>query len=283
MQTMTRVGRFRSVGLLAAALVYAGATATWAAEESAWDAGQHWGVRLIAGSARSDAGAMLRAGIEFRLDPGWKTYWRYPGDSGVPPVFDFSASENLKSVAVLWPAPHRFSDGSGHSIGYERSAIFPLQVVPQNPARPVTLRLKLGYAVCEKLCVPAEAQAELAITKGATAHDLALGVAEARVPKPASPDGPITIAAVAHDRTATPRRVLVDVAAPPGPLDLFVEGPTPDWALPLPQKIEGAAAGQQRFAFALDGLPPGAAAEGATLRLTAVAGEQAMETGIRLD
>src|SRR5215210_6467081 len=159
-----------------------------AAEESAWDTGQHWGIRLIAGSARPDPSAPLRAGIEIRLDPGWKTYWRYPGDSGVPPVLDSSASEHLKSVAVLWPAPHRFSGGSGHSIGYERSAIFALQVLPQNPARPVTLRLKLSYAVCEKLCVPAEAKAELAIARGATAHDLALGVAEARVPKPASPD-----------------------------------------------------------------------------------------------
>src|SRR3954468_23707031 len=130
---MMRAGRFRSAVFLATGVAMSGAAApALAAEESAWDAGQHWGVRLVAGRVRSDSGALLRAGIEFRLDPGWKTYWRYPGDSGVPPVFDFSASENLKSVAVLWPAPHRFSDGSGHSIGYERSAIFPLQVVPQN-------------------------------------------------------------------------------------------------------------------------------------------------------
>src|SRR5215210_8710736 len=254
-----------------------------AAEESAWDTGQHWGIRLIAGSARPDPSAPLRAGIEFRLDPGWKTYWRYPGDSGVPPVFDFSGSENVKNVAVLWPAPHRFSDGSGNSIGYERSAILPLHVTPQNPTKPVTLRLKLDYAVCEKLCVPAEAKAELTLGKGASAHDLALSVAEARVPKPASPDGPISIRAVARDRAATRPRILVDVTAPAGPLDLFVEGPTPDWALPLPEKVEGAPAGQQRFAFDLDGLPAGAKPDAAMLRLTAVAGDQAIEAAIRLD
>ena len=62
---------------------------------------------------------MLRAGIEIRLDPGWKTYWRYPGDSGVPPTLDFAGSENVKSVTALWPAPQRFADGAGgHSIGY---------------------------------------------------------------------------------------------------------------------------------------------------------------------
>jgi DsbC/DsbD-like thiol-disulfide interchange protein len=255
----------------------------WAAEESAWDTGQHWGIRLIAGSARPDPSASLRAGIEFRLDSGWKTYWRYPGDSGVPPVFDFSRSENVKTVTVLWPAPHRFSDGSGNSIGYERSVILPLHVTPQNSTRPVTLRLKLDYAVCEKLCVPAEAKAELMLGKAPTTHDLALSVAEARVPKPASPDGPISIGAVVRDRAATRPRILVDVTGPAGPLDLFVEGPTPDWALPLPEKVEGAPAGQQRFAFDLDGLPAGAKAESAMLRLTAVAGDQAIEAAIRLD
>lgn len=282
---MAHARRFRSALFFAAALagISGDILPVCAAEESAWDTGQHWGIRLIVGGARSDAGARLRAGIEFRLDAGWKTYWRYPGDSGVPPVFDFSASDNVKNVTVLWPAPHRFSDGSGNSIGYERSAILPLHVLPQNPTRPVTLRLKLDYAVCEKLCVPAEAKAELTLGKAATAHDLALSVAEARVPKPASPDGPISIGAVVRDRAASRPRILVDVAAPAGPLDLFVEGPTPDWALPLPEKIEGAPSGQQRFAFDLDGLPAGAKPEGAMLRLTVVAGDQAIEAAIRLD
>src|SRR5215218_6741686 len=118
-----------------------------AADASAWDKGLRSAARLIAAGTETIAGQpTLRAGIEIRLDPGWKTYWRYPGDSGVPPVFDFSGSENVKNVAVLWPAPHRFSDGSGNSIGYERSAILPLHITPQNSTRPVTLRLKLDYA-----------------------------------------------------------------------------------------------------------------------------------------
>jgi DsbC/DsbD-like thiol-disulfide interchange protein len=280
---MIRAQRSRSLVLFAAAFagVSGFAVPAGAAEESAWDTGSHWAVRLIAG--RAEPGAPLRAGLQFRLDAGWKTYWRYPGDSGVPPVFDFSASENVRNVTVLWPAPHRFSDGAGHSIGYQRGVILPLRVSPQDPERPVTLRLKLSYAVCEKLCVPAEAKAELALSRAATAHELALSVAEARVPKPAVPDAAISVRAVARDASASRPRILVDVAAPAGPLDLFVEGPTPDWALPLPAKVDGAPAGQQRFAFDLDGLPAGAKAEGAMLRLTAVAGEQAIEAAIRLD
>ena len=75
---------------------------------------------------------------------------------GVPPVFDFSKSQNVKSVAVLYPAPSRFPDGAGgNSIGYKGLVVLPLHVVPQDAGKPVTLNLKLDYAVCEKLCVPA--------------------------------------------------------------------------------------------------------------------------------
>jgi hypothetical protein len=64
---------------------------------------------------------------------------------------------------------------------------------------------------------------------------------------------------------------------------LFAEGPTAQWALPLPEPVAGAPAGLQRFAFVLDGLPPGEKASGATLRLTAVSGEKAVEVAFRLD
>ena len=84
-----------------------------AQDASAWDAEPHAAARLIAGAALQSAdAAWLRAGIEIRLDTGWKTYWRYPGDSGVPPTLDFAGSENVKSVTVLWPAPTRFADGA---------------------------------------------------------------------------------------------------------------------------------------------------------------------------
>src|ERR1700720_4777491 len=121
------------------------AGAAWAADASPWDGDGHASMRLI-GGARS--GEAMRAGIEIKLAPGWKTYWRYPGDSGVPPRFDFASSENVKSVAITWPAPHRFSDESGITIGYKDDVVFPLRIVPQDPAKPVLLRVKADYAVC---------------------------------------------------------------------------------------------------------------------------------------
>src|SRR5262249_5150023 len=161
-------------------------------------------------------------------------YWRYPGDAGVPPQFDFAASQNLKQVVVLWPAPQRIEEAGGSTIGYLGSVMFPLRVEPLDPAKPVLLRLKLDYAICEKLCVPAEAKAELSVGKGvfkgATSHDAALTSAEARVPRPANLGAPgaLAIAAMRRESGAARPRVLVDVVAS-GAVDLFAEGPTAQW------------------------------------------------------
>jgi DsbC/DsbD-like thiol-disulfide interchange protein len=259
-----------------------------AADVSPWDNDIRSAARLIAASATGDvANRVLRAGVEIKLQPGWKTYWRYPGDSGVPPRFDFSASDNVRTVTVLYPTPARFPDGSGGtSIGYIGDIILPVHVVPQDAKKPVTLRLNLDYAACEKLCVPAKAKAELALTGAATQNDAALNAAEVRVPK-ASRVGqghPVSIRRVQQESGPGKPQIVVDVAAPAGTaIELFAEGPTPEWALPLPKQIAGAPAGLQRFAFELDGLPPGAKPNGALLRLTAVSGSEAVEAAFRLD
>ncbi len=220
--------------------------------------------------------------IEIRLAPGWKTYWRYPGDSGIPPRFDFSGSRNVDRVTLQWPAPQRLTDEGGTSIGYKHDVVFPLDVVPQDATKPVVLALKIDYAVCEKLCVPADGSAELPLSGKPSEHDDKLTRSAMLVPKPAAvgADGPIEVRAAKREGS----RILVDVVAPPAtPVELFAEGPTPEWALPVPSPVAGAPAGQQRFSFALDGLPPDTKPDGATLKLTAVAGDQAIEVPYRLD
>ena len=255
-----------------------------ALDASTWQPDTHSAVRLIAGGLRP-SDTLVRAGIEIKLDPGWKTYWRYPGDSGVPPRFDFAQSMNVKSVKLLWPAPHHFVDESGNSIGYKDDVIFPLQVVPLDRAKPVTLRLKLDYAICEKLCVPAEGNVELLLSAESSLASV-LDAAEGRVPKRAQlgDQAAVAIRAIHREKLAGRERVLVDVAASSADsVELFAEGPTPDWALPLPELASSAPAGLRRFAFDLDGLPPGAKTDGVLLTLTLVAGQNAVEVTARLD
>jgi DsbC/DsbD-like thiol-disulfide interchange protein len=277
-----------TLALLCAGLV----PAAQAQDASRWDGEPHGATRLIGGAAVKSADAkVIRAGVEIRLDPGWKTYWRYPGDSGVPPTLDFAGSQNVKSVTTLWPAPERFADGGGgYSIGYHGDVVLPLRIVPDDAGKPSSLRLKLGYAVCGKLCVPAQADLDLTLSGKAGAEEPTLLAAEARVPRRLALGEVAGLGITAVHREATDgkhERVTVDVAAPDGvPIELFAEGPTAEWALPLPQLAGPApngASGRQRFTFDLDGLPPGAQAQGALLTFTAVSAREAIEVQARLD
>jgi DsbC/DsbD-like thiol-disulfide interchange protein len=252
-----------------------------AQDASPWQRDGHSAVRLLAGSR---SGAVLMGGIAFALQPGWKTYWRTPGDSGVPPRFDFSKSDNIEAVTVLWPAPMQFDDGAGgHSLGYKGQVVLPLRIVAKNADKPVTLRAAISYAVCEKLCIPVEANAELAFASVASTEDSALYAALDAVPKPANvgDPNPLTIRDVRRDGKSA---VVVNVATPDArDVSLFVEGPTPDWALPVPKLIEGGPPGVKRFSFELDGLPPGVSPEGAALKLTLVGGDKAYEFNVNLN
>jgi DsbC/DsbD-like thiol-disulfide interchange protein len=251
-----------------------------AQDASPWQRDGHSAVRLLAGSR---SGAVLLGGIAFQLQPGWKTYWRTPGDSGVPPRFDFSKSENIEAVTVLWPAPTKFDDGAGgQSLGYHGQIVLPLRIVAKNADKPVTLRAEINYAVCAKLCIPVDANAVLPFTSVASTEDSALFAALDTVPKPANvgDPNPLTIRDVRRDGKST---VLVDVVSPDArEVDLFVEGPTPDWGLPVPRLLGQSPPGVKRFGFELEGVPPGVNPEGAALKLTLVGGDHAYEFNINL-
>ena len=270
-----------ALGFTAILSVACGAIEVRAEDASPWQRDTHSAVRLLAGSR---SGAVLLGGIAIQLQPGWHTYWRTPGDSGVPPRFDFSKSENVDAVTVLWPAPKKFDDGAGGtSLGYKQQVVLPLRIVAKNADKPMTLRAAISYAVCEKLCIPVEANAELAFASVASTSDAELSTALDTVPKPASvgDPNPVTIRDVKRDGKAS---VLVDVTAPDGKdVSLFVEGPTPDWALPVPKLVENSPPGVKRFAFELDGLPPGTSADGAALKLTLVGGDRAYEFNVNLN
>jgi DsbC/DsbD-like thiol-disulfide interchange protein len=276
----------RSAALFALAILLAALTSfspmeALAQDASPWQKGTHAAVRLLAGSR---SGPVLLGGVAVQLDPGWKTYWRTSGDSGVPPRFDFSKSDNVEAVTVLWPAPTKFDDGAGgFSLGYHDQVVLPLRIVPKVNDKPVTLRANINYAVCEKICIPVEASTELTFASVASTEDSVLFAALDTVPKPASvgDPNPLTIRDVKREGKST---VLIDVLSPDArTVNLFVEGPTPDWALPVPKLVEHGPPGIKRFSFELDGVPPGVNPEGAALKLTLVGGDRSYEFNINLE
>src|SRR5271157_716853 len=145
-----------------------------------------------AGSAKSQARLVAAgeslAGFEIRLAPGAITYWRDPGDAGVPPAFDFAGSDNVAKVEPVFPAPTRIreSDGS-EAFGYEHDVVFALRVAPADPAKPVTLALRASFAVCEKICLPAEARLTLTLPGAGSPYAGLIETALAAAPKPVAP------------------------------------------------------------------------------------------------
>ncbi|RXH01409.1 protein-disulfide reductase DsbD domain-containing protein [Bradyrhizobium zhanjiangense] len=270
-----------AIGVATTLLASSLAFAARADDASPWQRDGHSAVRLVAGSR---SGAVLLGGIAFQLQPGWKTYWRTPGDSGVPPRFDFSKSDNVDAVTIMWPAPLKFDDGAGgHSIGYRDQIVLPLRIVAKAADKPVTLRAEINYAVCEKLCIPVEARAELGFNSVASTEDANLRAALDTVPKPANigDPNPLTIRDVKRDGN----KVVVDVVAPAEArhVNLFVEGPTPDWALPIPAPVQSSPADVKRFSFELEGLPPGAKPDGAALKFTLVGPDKSYEFNTNLE
>ncbi len=143
---------------------------------SEWSDGHASRVRLIAGpgqgsgtagSGGSSTDGKLIAGVEIDLQPGWKTYWRNPGEAGgVPPEFDWSASENVAAVDVAFPAPNRMPTEMGDLVGYKDDFVVPVTVTPKDTSRPVKLALAFHYGVCRDICIPAEANLALTVEPG---------------------------------------------------------------------------------------------------------------------
>ena len=108
--------------------------------------------RVLPGWRMSDGTHM--AALELRLAPGWKTYWRAPGDIGIPPRFDWRGSRNLGGVEVKWPTPERLDQGGMTAIGYHGTVILPLHVLAQQNARDITLDGTVDIGVCRDVCIP---------------------------------------------------------------------------------------------------------------------------------
>jgi len=195
---------------------------------SPWSTTDHASLRLIAGATA--ASGKQRVGVEIVMAPGYKTYWRSPGDFGVPPVFDWSGSTNIGGLDVRWPAPERFQDVNGHSIGYVGEVVIPVSVQPVDPSKPVMLVLKLDYAVCDKICVPVKGEARLWLEPGVTSvTSPRLESFEVRVPKPVKlgphPDKIAVLEAKFDDGAIDPGLRLVLQTPPDGAVqDVFIEG-----------------------------------------------------------
>jgi len=207
--------------------------------------------RLVAGLGLTPGGHYL-AGLEIVMADGWKTYWRMPGDAGVPPTFDWTGSANIGATRVLYPAPMRMAEAGGETLGYKHAVLLPIEVTPQDPGKPVVMKLVLELGICREICIPATAAFDLTIAPGRTGAPLPEIVAALdRVPRAQAKrrkgDPELKRVAVAQGDGAN-SRLAIEVAfgGDAKAADVFVEAPEGLY-VPLPKKTGPAAGGLIRF------------------------------------
>jgi DsbC/DsbD-like thiol-disulfide interchange protein len=257
------VAAITGLALLGAPTVYAVSGAA-----SEWVEGHSSRARILNGGGNL-------AGVELQLPEGWKTYWRFPGEAGgVAPSFDWSKSTNLESAQVLYPAPKRFTDKSGDTIGYKGNVLFPVRLKPKDASKPIDVHLAFDYGVCKDICIPAQAELTLNVAPdtGQAATDV-FADAMARVPAPPEArreTDPVLKRTVAELSGAKPR-LLLETQFPGGTehADAFVEAPDGLY-VPLPKKVADDGKGAVTFEIDLSKDADVAALKGKQLTATIV-------------
>lgn len=183
-------------------------------------------VRLISATQGLGDGA-VRLGVDFTLHPGWKIYWRSPGDAGLAPKLDWAESANLADPVLSWPAPKRFELAGLQNHGYADRVILPVSAHAVDPARPVRVAVKLEYLACAQICVPMQGVLSLTLPPGpaqASAEAQAIARFQSLVPGDGARHG-LTLLAVESLGTGDQSRLRVTVHAqsPLNKPDVFVE------------------------------------------------------------
>jgi DsbC/DsbD-like thiol-disulfide interchange protein len=256
------------------------------ATESPWVKEPYSKVRLVSGAIDDNGATERLAGIQIRLAPGWKTYWRTPGDSGVPPSFDWSGSKNLKQAQVLYPSPHRFPEAGGTAIGYADEVVFPVKITPERPDEPVELKVSVDYGLCKTLCIPNQAILTLELPPSLAAGDgnsLLLDRYLALVPKPVEQGGLPAIGVTEAKLDGDRPELMIETLFPPGAIatDLFVEAP--DTFVPVAKPQGELEHGKQRFVVNFASKAEAEAIKGKPLTLTLVWDEGGRETTWTVD
>jgi DsbC/DsbD-like thiol-disulfide interchange protein len=253
--------------------------------QSDWIDGHSQRTRISAGRTTGEK-PKLYAFIEIELQPGWKTYWRNPGDSGIPPRFDFARSKNIAKAEVLYPAPSRLADPGGDLVGYKDRVIFPVRLTLTDAAQATDVAADVQFGICKDICVPSEAVLDVAIPAADRSligqpNDLALS----QVPQSGSSvtdKHPSTSRVVVDLKSAKPRLEITG-SFPGGTegADVFVEAPD---GMYLPLLVKTASVGNEAsFEADLSKDVDLAALAGKTLTITLVSSTGASESTHKIE
>lgn len=239
-------------------------------------------VELLAGGPAGDR--QLVAGVRVRLKPGWKTYWRNPGQSGMPPSFDWSGSSNVADAEVLFPAPRRYTANGETVYGYHEEVIFPVRITPAKAGDPVKLSLSMTYAICRDICMPiqAEAAAELGTDMGGGQNLAEIERYEKRVPQDQVPGLDIAAIRSAFEDGKEALNVELKVADESDPVEIFIENAPAGVSLGA-SRLVASEADRRLYRISVDKNRTGQPIREAKIALTVVQGEKALARTVKVD
>ncbi|WP_445680585.1 protein-disulfide reductase DsbD family protein [Radicibacter daui] len=251
------------------------------AEAGPWGSGPHTKARLVSAVTATGDLASLPLGLEVELDPGWKTYWRSPGDAGLPPGLTFKGPIRENGWQLSYPAPMRFSLFGLETFGYHDTVLFPLTVEPARPGAPLALSVDVNLLVCAEICIPVDLPLSIDLPAGPatpSADAQRLAIWRARVP------GNGRMAGLAINSVAVGADALtVNLSSSDGTFrtpDVIVEAPS-GWAFGPPERQLAADGRQATLRLPYTGRPDaGASLAGAALTLTVTDGDRAMEEAV---
>jgi DsbC/DsbD-like thiol-disulfide interchange protein len=236
-------------------------------------------VRLVA--AMAPESAEVATAVEFRLEPGWKTYWREPGGSGIPPQFDFSGSRHFVAGDVKFPTPERLEAGGAVFAGYRDSVLFPVSGQAMKLAPDGVIRLNLFAGVCENICIPATAQLEIRfqeLMRSDPATQALLDSAQEKLPGEPEKGFRVVSARRQHDNSLQVHALVPEHDQDPA---LFIEGPA-GWLLP-PAQFIGREDGIAKFRVDVVDEPTKDSSTDNNFRFTLVSGNHGVEQWLSIE
>lgn len=253
------------------------------ADTGEWGVADQVKARLLSGveSIAPDQ-RILSAAIEKQLSPGWHTYWRSPGESGLPPRFDWSGSENIAGVDIAFPFPKRYKELDLTVYGYDGRVVFPMDVTLKEAGKAATVRMKMDTLVCKDICIPQSVEMALGIPAGDGMQSASTRLIEAAMDKIPVKENTPTLQI--QNIIAGPAGLVVTAYAQRGfdRADVFIE--LPDYALAGAPRIEET--GQDNTAMLIVPAPEGiddfaAYLQQKEIRITLTDGRQAVEKMIQ--
>ena len=160
MNILKKISKFLIYTILLCIFCTSGNTST-----SDWSVSETSKLRLISPYSQNDSKNII-IGLEYQMEPGWKTYWKSPGDGGFSQTISWDNSTNVKNVNILWPTPIEFEILGLRSLGYENDVIFPLEIELKDEFKNTFLNLHVTFLICKKVCIPGDATVFLEIPSG---------------------------------------------------------------------------------------------------------------------